>query len=202
MGAEPAHRLGLARDPVAADVVQAFGLDQREGDVAIEQRVVGEVDLLLAALAEEFSYSVSPVGERRGHRRGCGVSRWRPAGAGGLKTLPYGCGGRRQRCPIARGRLSRSSPGCREEGQRLFILRVDSQDVVAAVFDEGPVAGGDRLVRFVEKRFDPALNSLARHGAPVGSASAWQHATDQDPLIITVPESRVNSPSEIRSGCA
>ena len=53
MGAEPAHRLRLARDALAADVVEALGLDQREGDVAVEQCVVGEVDLLLAALAEE-----------------------------------------------------------------------------------------------------------------------------------------------------
>jgi hypothetical protein len=39
---------------MAAGLVQAFRLDKREGDVAIEQRVVGEVDLLLAALTQEL----------------------------------------------------------------------------------------------------------------------------------------------------
>src|SRR5438128_2259409 len=49
-----------------AATVKAFGLDQGEGDVAVEAGVVGEVDLLLAALAEELSDDVAAVGEGRG----------------------------------------------------------------------------------------------------------------------------------------
>jgi hypothetical protein len=41
MSAEPAHRLRIARDPVPSDIVQTFGLDQRERDIAVEQRGVG-----------------------------------------------------------------------------------------------------------------------------------------------------------------
>jgi len=66
MGAEAAHRLGLAADAHAAGVVESLGLDQGEGDVAVEERVVGEVDLLLAALAEEAFHLVAAVGEGRG----------------------------------------------------------------------------------------------------------------------------------------
>ena len=64
VGAEAAHRLRLARDRARADLVEALGLDQREGDVAVELRVVGEVDALLAALAEEARDRVAPVRDR------------------------------------------------------------------------------------------------------------------------------------------
>ena len=60
---EATHRLGLAHDALAADIVEAFGLDQRERDVAIEQRVVREEDPLLAAFAEEAQHSVAAGGE-------------------------------------------------------------------------------------------------------------------------------------------
>ena len=41
---EAAHRLRLAHDPLAAYLVKALGLDQREGDIAVEQGVVGQED--------------------------------------------------------------------------------------------------------------------------------------------------------------
>ena len=53
MGPHLPHRLGLARDPFAPLGVQPFGLDEGEGDVAVEEGVVGEVDALLAAFPEE-----------------------------------------------------------------------------------------------------------------------------------------------------
>ena len=65
--AHAAHRLRLAGDTFAADVVEAIGLDQGEGDVAVEQAVVREVDLLLPALAEEAPHLVAPAHE------GCGL---------------------------------------------------------------------------------------------------------------------------------
>jgi hypothetical protein len=88
MGAEAAHGLGLAGDAFARRRVQAFGLDQREGDIAVELGVMGEVDLLLAALAEEAPDLVAAGREGRwlgfiGRRR-----RWTYGGLGGGR--PYG----------------------------------------------------------------------------------------------------------------
>jgi len=68
MATEAAHRLGLARDALAGGVVEAIGLDQGEGDVAVERRVVGEVDALLAALAQEALDDVAAGGEGGGYR--------------------------------------------------------------------------------------------------------------------------------------
>ena len=66
--AQPAHRLRLARDPLSSGIVQALCLDQREGNVAVEPRVVRQVDLLLAALAQEALDHVAPVRERSWQR--------------------------------------------------------------------------------------------------------------------------------------
>jgi hypothetical protein len=48
MGAQAAHGLGFPLDALAAGVVEPLGLDQREGYVAVEERVVGQVDAFLA----------------------------------------------------------------------------------------------------------------------------------------------------------
>src|SRR5438045_5412700 len=64
--AEAAHGLRLARDAGAGGGVEAFGLDQGEGDVAVEEAVVGEVNPLLAAFAEEAADFVAAVGEGGG----------------------------------------------------------------------------------------------------------------------------------------
>ena len=78
--AEAAHRLRLAADADDAVGVEAVGLDQREGDVAVELGVVREVDALLGALAEEGADGVAAAGERRGQRRrggrGPGARSW------------------------------------------------------------------------------------------------------------------------------
>ena len=81
MGVRPeaAHGLGLPADALAGGVVQTLRLDQREGHVAVQANVVGEVDPLLAAFAQEFLDLVAAVGEGggdvvnrggRGDRRG------------------------------------------------------------------------------------------------------------------------------------
>jgi hypothetical protein len=78
--AHAAHRLRLADDPLAPDLIEALGLDQREGNVAVEQRVVGEVDALPPTFAEELTHHVAATREgiwssrlfiscRGGHRR-------------------------------------------------------------------------------------------------------------------------------------
>ena len=51
--AEPAHRLRLALHAGEAGLVEALGLDDGHGYVAVQLVVVGEVDLLAPALAEE-----------------------------------------------------------------------------------------------------------------------------------------------------
>ena len=63
MVAETPHGLRFARDALAGAVVQFLGLDQGKRDIPVKQGVVGEVDLLLAALAEQFLNLVSTVSE-------------------------------------------------------------------------------------------------------------------------------------------
>ena len=53
-------------------VVEALGLDQGEGDVAGQLGVVGEVDLLLPAFAEEALDGIAAVGEGGGEGGGGG----------------------------------------------------------------------------------------------------------------------------------
>jgi len=59
-----ATQLRLALDALPTRVVQPFRLDEREGDVPVQQAVVGEVDALLAPLAEKFLDLVAAVAER------------------------------------------------------------------------------------------------------------------------------------------
>ena len=63
MGAQPSHSLGLPSDTGASCLVQALGLDEGEGDFSVEEGVVGQVDLLLATLAQEALYLVAATGE-------------------------------------------------------------------------------------------------------------------------------------------
>ena len=64
MVAKLPHRLGLALDAGEAGVVEAFRLDDGDGDVAVELFVVREVDLLATALTEEAFDGIAPVRER------------------------------------------------------------------------------------------------------------------------------------------
>ena len=66
MGAKASHGLSLAGDASAGDLVQALGLDQGEGYFPIQQGVLGQVDFLLATLAQEAFYLVAAVGEGGG----------------------------------------------------------------------------------------------------------------------------------------
>ncbi len=64
VGAETPHRLSLTLDSLAGGVVEALGLDQGEGDIAVELGVVGQVDALLATLAQEALDLVAAGGGR------------------------------------------------------------------------------------------------------------------------------------------
>jgi hypothetical protein len=63
MIAEAAHRLGLAADADEAGLVEPFGLDHAERDIAIKQRVVCEVDAFLCTFADEALHLVTAGGE-------------------------------------------------------------------------------------------------------------------------------------------
>src|SRR2546425_12998616 len=73
-----------------AGFVEAVRLDDGDGDVAVQLRVVRQVDALTPALPEEALHSVASVGERRrqrsGRRRG-GRPQWRRIGGKGLAAL-------------------------------------------------------------------------------------------------------------------
>src|SRR5207244_2213132 len=64
----PARRTGPAPDPVRAALVERPHPDEREGDLAVEGRVTGEIHALVRALAEEALDAVAPVRERRRRR--------------------------------------------------------------------------------------------------------------------------------------
>ena len=55
--------------------IEPVGLDQREGDLAVEAGVVGAVDDLPAAFAEQTQHLVAAAGERGGQRRRLGRRR-------------------------------------------------------------------------------------------------------------------------------
>jgi len=61
-------------DSLDAVSIEALGLDGREGYVAVELGVVGEVDALAAALAEETLDVVAAAGEGGG-QGGSGCAR-------------------------------------------------------------------------------------------------------------------------------
>jgi hypothetical protein len=63
MGAQPAHSLCLTRHPLAGYLVQAVGLDQREGDIAVKDGVPGQIDFLLAAFTQKSFDLVATAGK-------------------------------------------------------------------------------------------------------------------------------------------
>jgi hypothetical protein len=63
MVAEPAHGLSFALDAGKAALVETVGLDDSDGYVAVELRVVREIDALPAPLAEKASDRVPASGE-------------------------------------------------------------------------------------------------------------------------------------------
>jgi len=68
VGAETTHSLGFAGDAAPGGIIECLGLDQSKGHVAVEEGVVGEVDLLLASLAQEALDLVATIGKGGGLR--------------------------------------------------------------------------------------------------------------------------------------
>ena len=55
--------MGLASDAGAGDFIQALGLDEGKGHLPVQQSVLGQVDPLLAALAQEALHFIAAVGD-------------------------------------------------------------------------------------------------------------------------------------------
>jgi hypothetical protein len=109
--AQAAHRLRFAGDAIAAGLVEPFGLDLGEGNVAVEGRVVREVDPFLATLAQELLDGVAVV--REGRR----------------------CGGRLEVCYRGGGGSAaggKSAIGSGEEVLRVFVLAVERSTSAAS----------------------------------------------------------------------
>ncbi len=73
MGAEAAHRLGLTADAGQAGGIEALGLDQGEGYVAVKAGVVSQEHAFAASLAQEPLHLVAAASEGGG---GCGGGCW------------------------------------------------------------------------------------------------------------------------------
>ncbi len=63
MVTEPADRLSLSGDPLRCCLIEAISLDQPERDIAIEERVVGQIDKLLTAFAKESLDLIAAAGK-------------------------------------------------------------------------------------------------------------------------------------------
>jgi hypothetical protein len=90
VAAELAHGLRLALNAGEAGVVEALGLNDGHGDLAVEALVVGEVDALASAFAEEVFHVVAAARERIGQWRGRGGGRRRLAWRRSLQRLAAG----------------------------------------------------------------------------------------------------------------
>ena len=147
VGAHAPHRLRLTHHALAPNLVEAFRLDQRKGDIAIEQLIVREVDPLLPALAEEALDVVAAASKRVGSRRGglgLGLASWSSRAA-------------------HRRRVDRGLGHC-DEPEGVFVLRVDAENGVRLLDHLIPSTLGHGLVGLVEERIDSPLNAFAWHG--------------------------------------
>ena len=155
---EAAQRPCFALHPFAFARIQAVGLDQRAGDVAVEPHIVGAVDDFAAAFTQQRLHDEATVHE--GSRQWCGGRRRR---AGGLGF----------RCPrLTMQPLPRRS----QVTEGICILRVQSECRVAAGLYQRPVAPRDGLLRFVEQPVDLPLNPVAGHDVTLSAAKRPQPA--------------------------
>src|SRR5205085_10554983 len=85
--AETRHRLRLALDPLSRRLVETLGLDERDGNVPVEARVVREVDALAPALAEEALDHVASARDLGRRLGGAGAVRARGGSRNRLRGL-------------------------------------------------------------------------------------------------------------------
>ena len=70
MVTQASHGLGFTSDAFPGFVIQFFGLNQGKGDVTVKDGIVGQVDLLLAALTKQLLDLIVADSERGGFRGG------------------------------------------------------------------------------------------------------------------------------------
>jgi hypothetical protein len=150
--AQAAHGLGLALHADAALGVEALGLDERDGHVALEPGVVPQVDPLLRALTQEAADLVAA-----------------PADAG-----RHGAGGR-HRSDRSRGRGGGRHGGGRRPGRRARrrrrAHRLPAVETEACVAGQIPAAAGT-----ARAEGSPALEAEAGLGRILVLAGSTSHA--------------------------
>ena len=114
MVAESSHGLGFSGDAGAGRFIEFLGLDEGKGNVPVENCVVRQEDLLLAAFAEELLDLVATV--RKGDRLGGRFSR-RPVRGQVLLLPEAGRTCRRTACPCGLGFPHREQRTCLTECQ-------------------------------------------------------------------------------------
>ncbi len=127
---------------------RALGLDQREGDVAVEARVVGAVDAFAGALAEEGLHLVAAGDEGggmisrgdRGAVRCCGLSPRRENTA-----------------RFVRRRI--------EKGLGIGVVGIETKDVFGEVSDAAPLPTFEGRVQLIKEPVNMPLDPLAWHRA-------------------------------------
>jgi hypothetical protein len=108
---EPGHGLGLAQQAVAGQVLAGLGVEQLDGDLAVELLVVGGIDDAGAAAAE-----LAQDGEAADRGRGRGVLHAGRAGEAGAGEVG-GSGGDRGGVGIDLARVRRHTGGGVNEGR-------------------------------------------------------------------------------------
>ena len=143
----------LPRSGQSEPTGQPLGLDQAEGDVAVQLGVVGQVDLVLAALAEELPDLVAAAGE-----------------GGGLGFGLVGAGGPRRgltsirRSSVAGGWAALCGS---KEFSSVRVIGVEAEHVMGAIPNRCPVTVLYRHLRLIEQAVDLPLDTFAGHDAAI-----------------------------------
>jgi hypothetical protein len=66
--AESPHRPGFAADADSGGIIQLLGLDKGKGHITVKERIMDEVDLLLASFPEELFDLIPATGKGGGLR--------------------------------------------------------------------------------------------------------------------------------------
>jgi len=66
MVSETSHGPGFPGDTASSSVIQFLRLDEGKGHISIKERIMDEVDLLLATLTQEFLDLVAAIGKGGG----------------------------------------------------------------------------------------------------------------------------------------
>jgi hypothetical protein len=127
-------------------------LDQREGYVAVQRGIVGQVDLLPAALAQEALDGVTAISEGGWLARDCFRCR-----RGRCRRTVFWIGCRSE--PLL------ASIGCPEKCRGVFVLWIEVQDLVHLFSDQTPFAPRLAGINLVQERVYAALNPFAWHTA-------------------------------------